>query len=86
MLSPHAGAAAAEGWEVLHYAGGLAEYVRFLNRDKEAFHEPICFEKKVGGQGGGAAAALGAAARPALHATLPRCASLTCGARRRRRL
>lgn len=47
-LSPVAAAVAAEGWEVFHASGGLAEYVRFLNRDKEAIHEPIVFSKQVG--------------------------------------
>ncbi|PRW39388.1 DNA gyrase subunit B isoform A [Chlorella sorokiniana] len=48
-LSPAAAQAAADGWEVLHFAGGLAEYVRYLNRDKAAIHEPICFSKQVNG-------------------------------------
>lgn len=46
------GAAAAEAepdWEVFHYSGGLAEYVRFLNRDKVPIHEPLCFSKQVDG-------------------------------------
>lgn len=47
-LSPAAAEAAAAGWEVFHYSGGLAEYVRYLNRDKEAIHEPFFFSKQVG--------------------------------------
>ncbi|EFN53908.1 hypothetical protein CHLNCDRAFT_48978 [Chlorella variabilis] len=46
------GAAAAEAepdWEVFHYSGGLAEYVRFLNRDKVPIHEPLCFSKQASG-------------------------------------
>lgn len=48
-LSPAAAEAAAAGWEVFHYSGGLAEYVRYLNRDKEAIHEPFFFSKQVDG-------------------------------------
>lgn len=36
-----------EDWEVFHYSGGLVEYVKFLNRDKEPIHEPIYFTKTV---------------------------------------
>lgn len=46
-LSPAAAEATAAGWEVFHYSGGLAEYVRYLNRDKEAIHEPFYFSKQV---------------------------------------
>ncbi len=46
-LSPAAAEVAAEGWEVLHFAGGLAEYVRYLNRDKTPIHDPICFSKQA---------------------------------------
>lgn len=46
-LSPAAAEAAAAGWEVFHYSGGLAEYVRYLNRDKEAIHEPFFFSKQA---------------------------------------
>ena len=35
------------GWEVFHFSGGLAEYVAYLNRDKEAVHEPFYFHKQV---------------------------------------
>ena len=52
--------AAAAGWEVFHYSGGLSEYVRYLNRDKEPIHEPFVFSKQArgrawwsGGGGGG---------------------------------
>jgi DNA gyrase subunit B len=49
--APAAAAAAAgpvrEGWEIFHYSGGLAEYVRYLNRDKEPIHEPFYFSKTV---------------------------------------
>ncbi|KAL4440444.1 hypothetical protein ABPG75_003445 [Micractinium tetrahymenae] len=48
-LSPAAAEAAAAGWEVFHYSGGLAEYVRYLNRDKEPIHEPFFFSKQVDG-------------------------------------
>ena len=54
--APAAEAAAAgpvrEGWETFHYSGGLAEYVRYLNRDKEPIHEPFYFSKTVSGGGG----------------------------------
>lgn len=36
-------------WEILHYSGGLAEYVKFLNRDKQEVHTPITFSKEVSG-------------------------------------
>ncbi|KAI3431387.1 hypothetical protein D9Q98_004441 [Chlorella vulgaris] len=38
-----------EDWEVFHYSGGLVEYVKFLNRDKEPIHEPIYFTKTADG-------------------------------------
>ena len=47
------------GWEVFHYSGGLAEYVAFLNRDKDAMHPPIVFSKTVGALGGGDAGTWG---------------------------
>ncbi len=28
-------------WEVLEFTGGLREYVTWINRDKEAMHEPL---------------------------------------------
>lgn len=46
-LSPAAAEATAAGWEVYHYSGGLAEYVRYLNRDKETIHEPFYFSKQA---------------------------------------
>ena len=39
---------AVDDWEIYHYSGGLSEYVKFLNRDKEALHpDPILFKKTV---------------------------------------
>lgn len=38
-----------DDWETFHYAGGLREYVCHLNRDKQAFHAPITFQKTVDG-------------------------------------
>ncbi|KAI8466431.1 MAG: DNA topoisomerase [Monoraphidium minutum] len=37
------GGANAEGWQVFHFDGGLQEYVCWLNRDKQALHEPLSF-------------------------------------------
>lgn len=34
-----------DAWETFHYSGGLTEYVTFLNRDKESFHQPLTFTK-----------------------------------------
>lgn len=36
-------------WETFHFAGGLSEYVVHLNRDKQAFHAPMTFQKTVDG-------------------------------------
>ena len=45
------GAAPAEsaddGWEKLHYSGGLQEYVQHLNRDNSPMHEPIFIQDEV---------------------------------------
>ena len=37
-----------DGWEVLHFSGGLAEYVKHINRDRISSHEPIVFSRKDG--------------------------------------
>lgn len=34
-------------WEKLHFDGGLAEYVKYLNRDSQPMHDPIFFTDKV---------------------------------------
>ena len=39
----------ADGWEILHFSGGLAEYVAYLNRDKQHIHAPIFFSKENSG-------------------------------------
>lgn len=36
-----------DGWEKLHYSGGLQEYVRHLNKDNSAMHEPIFIQEEV---------------------------------------
>lgn len=36
-------------WEVLHYDGGLREFVMWMNREKEVLHEPIYIQKKMDG-------------------------------------
>lgn len=36
-----------EGWQVFHYSEGLKEYVKWLNSDKQAFHEPIVISREV---------------------------------------
>ena len=35
----------ADGWEIYHFSGGLAQYVKYLNRDKQPIHAPIYFSK-----------------------------------------
>jgi len=40
-------ALAIEGWETYHYSGGLVEYVRYLNRDKQPVHDPFFLSKEV---------------------------------------
>jgi DNA gyrase subunit B len=35
-------------WEVFHFSGGLAEYVKHINRDRLSTHEPIFFSRKDG--------------------------------------
>jgi DNA gyrase/topoisomerase IV subunit B len=37
-----------DGWEVFHFSGGLAEYVKHINRDRISSHEPIVFSRKDG--------------------------------------
>ncbi len=50
---PHAPAAAGaalegeDGWEKLHFSGGLREYVAFLNKDAQPMHEPLFFTDKA---------------------------------------
>ena len=34
-------------WQVFHFSRGLADYMDFLNRDKEALHQPISISKTV---------------------------------------
>eukprot|EP00951_Prasinocladus_malaysianus_P010929 scaffold80599_cov30-Prasinocladus_malaysianus.AAC.1 len=36
-----------EEWEVLRFAGGLKEYVKYINRDKEAMHEPVYAKRRI---------------------------------------
>ena len=36
-----------DGWEKLHYSGGLREYVQFLNQDNSPMHEPIFIREEV---------------------------------------
>ncbi|DBA95548.1 TPA: hypothetical protein ACH3X3_013403 [Trebouxia sp. C0006] len=38
-----------DGWQVFHYSAGLLEYVKWLNSDKQAFHEPIVVSREVDG-------------------------------------
>ena len=35
-------------WELFHFSGGLAEYVKHINRDRLSTHEPIFFSRKDG--------------------------------------
>jgi DNA gyrase subunit B len=39
----------ADGYEIFHFSGGLAEYVTYLNRDKQPIHPPIVFIKENSG-------------------------------------
>jgi len=39
----------ADGYEIFHFSGGLAEYVTYLNRDKQPVHSPIVFIKENSG-------------------------------------
>jgi len=32
--------------DIFHYEGGITEFVKYLNENKEVFHEPITFEKE----------------------------------------
>ena len=41
------GNSAAADWQVFHFSRGLADYMDFLNRDKEALHPPISISKTV---------------------------------------
>ena len=36
-----------DGYETLHFSGGLSEYVTHINRDRISSHEPIFFSKTV---------------------------------------
>lgn len=36
-----------DGWEKLHYSGGLQEYVQHLNRDNSPMHEPVFIRDEV---------------------------------------
>ena len=42
-------AAMSPPWQRLHFKGGLAEYVQWLNRDKEPLHEPLALTREVRG-------------------------------------
>lgn len=35
-------------WEMFHFSGGLAEYVKHINRDRISAHEPIYFSRRDG--------------------------------------
>jgi len=50
----------ADGWETFHFAGGLEEYVRWLNRDKSPLHPRPFYARvdNVGGSGVGVEVAL----------------------------
>ena len=50
----------ADGWETFHFAGGLEEYVRWLNRDKSPLHPKPFYARvdNVGGTGVGVEVAL----------------------------
>lgn len=50
----------ADGWETFHFAGGLEEYVRWLNRDKSPLHPRPFYARvdNVGGTGVGVEVAL----------------------------
>ncbi|GBF92793.1 DNA gyrase subunit B [Raphidocelis subcapitata] len=50
-----AAAVDAEGWQVFHFDGGLREYVQWLNRDKQALHQPLSFTASMDGVEVGAA-------------------------------
>lgn len=38
-----------DGWQVFHYSAGLLEYVKWVNSDKQPFHEPIVVSREVDG-------------------------------------
>jgi len=35
--------------EILHYAGGLIEFAKYINKSKQALHKPIYFKKQMDG-------------------------------------
>lgn len=37
-----------DAWEILHFSGGLSEYVKYINRDRISSHEPIFFSRTDG--------------------------------------
>lgn len=37
----------AHPWQTFHYSGGLLEYVKYLNNERQPFHEPIMISRKV---------------------------------------
>lgn len=38
-----------EGWQIFHYSEGLLEYVKWVNTDRQAFHEPIVVSRETDG-------------------------------------
>lgn len=34
-------------WQTFHYSGGLLEYVKWLNKERQPFHEPIMISREV---------------------------------------
>lgn len=41
------GDGATQGWEKLHFSGGLREYAKHLNRDLQPMHEPLYIKETV---------------------------------------
>ena len=37
-----------DSWDIFHFEGGLAEYVKFMNRDKTPIHDPYVFSRTNG--------------------------------------
>ena len=37
----------AQPWQTFHYSGGLLEYVKWLNNERQPFHEPIMISRTV---------------------------------------
>lgn len=37
----------AQPWQTFHYSGGLLEYVKWLNKERQPFHEPIMISREV---------------------------------------